>query len=80
MTSKSISWRATLAFPVGCLSVAAFLWTMGWNQPLFITLHDALLQWGGALWANFTVLGDSALTPCYWLFLFAVAPICCGLR
>jgi|APCry1669193181_1035450.scaffolds.fasta_scaffold07251_1 membrane-associated phospholipid phosphatase len=63
MTSKSISWRATLAFPVGCLSVAAFLWTMGWNQPLFITLHDALLQWGGALWANFTVLGDSALTP-----------------
>lgn len=63
MTSKFISWRAALTFPLSCLTVAALLWMAGWNQPLFITLHDALLQWGGAPWANFTVLGDSALTP-----------------
>ena len=45
------------------LLLAAILWLGGWNQPLFIWLHTHQLQWGTFLWANLTMLGDSALTP-----------------
>ena len=49
--------------PVVALLLAVILWATGWNVPVFIWLHGALLQLGGALWANATMVGDAAITP-----------------
>jgi membrane-associated phospholipid phosphatase len=55
--------NGALALPVVTLALAAMVWFSGWNKALFLALHDPLLQMGGAIWANLTVLGDSAVTP-----------------
>lgn len=62
--SSDHTWPPSLdLLPWVCLTLALILWLGGWNQPLFLWLHTHQLQWGSFLWANLTMLGDSALTP-----------------
>ncbi len=55
--------KCSLGVPLALLGLAGVLWFAGWNVPLFLWLHEHQLLLGGGLWANLTLLGDSALTP-----------------
>lgn len=57
-----LSARRVWGLPLGALALAALLWFSGWNAPVFLWLHEHLLPLGGFLWANLTMLGDSAVT------------------
>ena len=55
--------KCTFGLPLALLGLAVVLWFSGWNVPVFLWLHEHQLLLGGTLWANLTMLGDSALTP-----------------
>ncbi len=63
LSRERASASAILVLPLGALLLAALLWFSGLNLPVFLWLHERLLSLGSILWANLTMLGDTAVTP-----------------
>ncbi len=57
--------KGSLGMPLLLLLVAAGLWLSGSNTSVFLKLHTLMLQLGGPIWANLTMLGDAAVTPLF---------------
>ncbi|MDE1941649.1 MAG: phosphatase PAP2 family protein [Betaproteobacteria bacterium] len=66
--------RLVWGLPLVALALAALLWLTGWNRPVFLWLHEHLLLLGGVLWANLTMLGDTAVTPLLLVFYIRRRP------
>lgn len=67
---RTITWL----FPLFCGLTALTLFTLGWNQPVFLWLHQFFLQAPSQIWQSLTVLGESSVLPLILLLFFRKRP------
>lgn len=60
-----LTLNGSLGMPLLLLLVSVGLWLSGSNTWVFLKLHTLMLQLGGPIWANLTMLGDAAVTPLF---------------